>query len=126
LQTRSASQTAPSSADRFEKVEAMIPMRDGVKLNTEIYIPKSMTTPCRFYLHETPYGLAHDADGFSPALKTSYKELADDGYIFGLSGISRTIQIRGQFVMQRPPRDRADTKSIDEGTDAIRHDRLDD
>jgi len=25
LQTRSASQTAPSSADRFEKVEAMIP-----------------------------------------------------------------------------------------------------
>jgi len=69
-------------------------MRDGVKLNTEIYIPKSMTTPLPILFTRTPYGLAHDADGFSPALKTSYKETGRRWIYFCLSGYSRTIQIR--------------------------------
>src|SRR5882724_10790856 len=118
LPSRSVSQTTPSSADRFEKLDVMIPMRDGVKLNTEIYIPKKMTVPLPILFTRTPYGLGHDADGFSPALKTSYKELADDGYIFAFQDIRGRFKSEGQFVMQRPPRDKSDTKSIDEGTDA--------
>ena len=118
LQTRSSSQVTLSSASRFEKIEAMIPMRDGVKLNTEIYIPKNVSTPLPILFTRTPYGLGHDADGYSPALKTSYKELADDGYIFAFQDIRGRFKSEGQFVMQRPPRDRSDTKSIDEGTDA--------
>jgi len=118
LHARAASQTQPKSADRFEKIEVMIPMRDGLKLNTEIYVPKNMAASLPVLFTRTPYGLGHDADGFSPALVTSYKELAEDGYIFAFQDIRGRFKSEGQFVMQRPPRDRSDTKSIDEGTDA--------
>ena len=26
----------------YDKIEAMVPMRDGVRLNTEIYVPKNV------------------------------------------------------------------------------------
>ena len=36
----------------------MIPMRDGVKLNTEIFAPKDMKEPLPFIFLRTPYGIA--------------------------------------------------------------------
>jgi putative CocE/NonD family hydrolase len=68
-------------------------------------------------LTRTPYGLGHDADGFSPAMTTQYKELAEDGYIFVFQDIRGRFQSEGQFVMMRNPRDPKDAKAIDEGTD---------
>jgi hypothetical protein len=102
----------------FEKREIMIPMRDGIRLNTEIYAPKNARDPLPFLLTRTPYGIGHDAKGFNPALRSSYKELADDGYIFVFQDIRGRYKSEGQFVMSRPPREKSDPKAIDESTDS--------
>ncbi len=48
----------------FNKMEAMIPMRDGIRLNTEIYITKNSYEPLPFLMMRTPYGLYHDQYGY--------------------------------------------------------------
>jgi hypothetical protein len=109
--------SAQKASELFTKQAVMIATRDGVRLNTEIYVPKNATGPLPIILTRTPYGLGHDADGFSPALMFSYKELVDDGYIFVFQDIRGRFKSDGQFVMLRPPRDPNDAKAIDEGTD---------
>ena len=108
---------AQKASELFTKQEAMIAARDGIRLNTEIYVPKNATGPLPIILTRTPYGLSHDADGFSPALMISYKELVDDGYIFVFQDIRGRFKSEGQFVMLRPPRQPNEPKAIDEGTD---------
>lgn len=111
------SQATPDLSQLFNKAEVMAPMRDGVRLNTEIYAPKKVTEKLAFVFTRTPYGLGHDAKGYAPSLATSYKELADDGYIFVFQDIRGRFKSEGQFVMLRPPRDKRDANAIDESTD---------
>src|SRR5262245_54112540 len=42
-------------ASRFELKTAMIPMRDGARLYTEIYLPKISGSPLPFLMERTPY-----------------------------------------------------------------------
>ncbi|MGH7867754.1 MAG: hypothetical protein ACREP9_09035, partial [Candidatus Dormibacteraceae bacterium] len=42
---RSSAQDAPDYSQIFEKRDVMIPMRDGVRLHTEIYVPKDANGP---------------------------------------------------------------------------------
>ncbi|HEU5411019.1 MAG TPA: CocE/NonD family hydrolase [Candidatus Acidoferrales bacterium] len=100
----------------FTKQDVMIPTRDGVKLHTEIYTPKNASGPLPFMITRTPYGLNDDASGYSQLLHL-YTDMWPDGYIFVMQDIRGRYGSEGQFVMQRPPRDRANPKSIDEGTD---------
>ena len=41
--------------DNYTKLESMIPMRDGIKLYTAIYIPKDSAEAYPFLLMRTPY-----------------------------------------------------------------------
>src|SRR5262249_20879265 len=100
----------------FTKSDAMIPMRDGVKLHTEVYVPKDGKRPFPFFLTRSPYGLHDDAKGYTPLLAI-YEEMFPDGYIFVFQDIRGKYGSEGQFEMKRPPRDRNNAKSIDEGTD---------
>jgi hypothetical protein len=109
-------QVAPDVQQLFTKTEAMIPMRDGVRLHTEICIPKGVIEPLPFLMTRTPYGVNDDDHGFSRIFGI-YRELILEGYIFVFQDIRGRFLSEGQFVMQRPPRDRSDAKSIDEGTD---------
>ena len=114
-------QKAPALPDpslSFNKTDMMIPMRDGVKLHTEIYAPKDAKEPLPFVFERTPYGLSDDAKGYSQILYGTYSEMVPDGYIFVFQDIRGRFGSEGQFVMQRDPRDTKDSKSIDEGTDA--------
>ncbi len=108
---------AQRASERFTRQDAMIPTRDGVRLNTEIYVPKQSTGPLPIILTRTPYGLGHDQDGFNPALNTSYRELSEDGYIFVFQDIRGRFKSEGQFVMLRSPRDGRDPRAVDEGSD---------
>ncbi len=107
-------QPPPDLAAAFDQRDAMIPMRDGVKLHTVIYTPKQQSGSLPIVLQRTPYGVA----GAGASLGTSLKELADEGYIFAFQDIRGRYESEGSFVMQRPTRDRRDPKAIDEGTDA--------
>ena len=113
-------QQSPATPDRYDRQTVMIPMRDGVRLNTEIFVPKTATTPLPILFRRTPYGVgvnsirATDQNG-------SYKELADDGYIFVFQDLRGRYKSEGQFVMNRAPRTQrgsGDPNAIDEGTDA--------
>ena len=106
----------PDYSSMFNKTDAMIPMRDGVKLHTEIYVPKDAKEPLPFLLTRSPYGLGDDKQGYSQHLGL-YTEMFADGYIFVLQDIRGRYGSEGTFVMQRPARDRKDPRSIDEGTD---------
>jgi putative CocE/NonD family hydrolase len=92
-------------------------MRDGIRLNTEIYAPKQVTEPLPILFTRTPYGLPHDEQGFSRYLSSAYLELSQDGYIFVFQDIRGRYKSEGEFVMLRPPRD--ETETIDEGTDTF-------
>ena len=109
-------QNAPDLKQVFDKIDVMIPMRDGIRLHTEICVPKSAAEPLPFLITRTPYGVNDDEQGFSRTLGI-YRELVPSGYIFVFQDIRGRFQSEGQFVMQRPPRDRGNPKSIDEGTD---------
>jgi hypothetical protein len=44
----SAQQTTSNNAQRYTKTSVMITMRDGVRLNTDIYAPKDRRVRCRW------------------------------------------------------------------------------
>jgi putative CocE/NonD family hydrolase len=104
---------SPDSA--FTMREAMIPMRDGVRLHTSIYVPRGEHAALPIIFERTPYGIAGAAGNFNSYMK----ELAADGYIFVFQDIRGRYGSEGTFVMQRAPRtNRGDRKAIDESTDA--------
>lgn len=105
----------PSAARQpWTVTDAMIPMRDGVKLHTKIFVPDKPKAALPFLLLRTPYGVDDSAE----ALNTRYKELADDGYIFAFQDLRGKFESEGSFVMMRPPRQAGDAAGIDESTDA--------
>src|SRR5256884_2801109 len=94
----------------YAKSEAMVPMRDGVKLRVVILAPHG-ATPLPMLLQRTPY----NADG-AIGLARRAKELGLDGYILVFGDIRGRFRSEGRFDMNRPPR--AGSQGIDESTDA--------
>jgi hypothetical protein len=97
----------------FDKTETMIAMRDGVKLHTNVFVPRGFATNLPIILVRTPYGI----EGGERSLAGPYAELARDGYIFVHQDIRGRFKSEGQFVMLRKMRDKKDPKAIDESTD---------
>lgn len=110
---RGQTQQPPDPPAGFEKIEQMIPMRDGVKLHTIIYRPKSHSAPLPILFNRTPYGIDNIYRGFPGSLQ----ELIDEGFIFAFQDIRGKFKSEGQFIMQRPPRGPLNSTPIDEGTD---------
>ena len=108
--------TRPDYAALFNKSEAMIPMRDGVKLHTEIYTPKKASEPLPFLFERTPYGISSPDKGISGMIRR-YAEMVPDGYIFVFQDIRGRYGSEGKFVMLHPIHDPNDPKGIDESTD---------
>jgi putative CocE/NonD family hydrolase len=99
---------------RYTAVEVMVPMRDGQRLHTWVYVPKNAKVPLPFILLRTPYGI----DGRPQRTLQGYLEDLDkEGYIFVFQDIRGRYKSEGQFVMFRNPRDKSDPKAIDESTD---------
>ena len=110
-------QQTPTNAQRYARTNALVAMRDGVKLNTDIYAPSDQAGPLPILFLRTPYGI----DGRASSLNASFKELADDHYIIVFQDLRGRYKSEGQFVMQRAARAgaaRRDPKAIDEATDA--------
>jgi hypothetical protein len=105
---------APEPAP-FRKISAMIPMRDGVRLETVIFVPADAGGPLPFLLSRSPYGVPKELPKSLPA---PLAELAKDGYVFVWQNLRGRFASEGTFVMARPPRDRGDARAIDESTDA--------
>jgi putative CocE/NonD family hydrolase len=109
-------QGAPDFSTMFEKRQVMIPMRDGVRLHTEIYIPRNNSEPLPFILNRTPYGISARDGGTSPMIYR-YSDLFSERYIFVFQDIRGRYGSEGKFVMLRPIHEASDPTGIDESTD---------
>jgi len=99
----------------YQRTEAMIPMRDGVKLHVVILKPADIAGPLPILMQRTPYGV----DGTTRASFSSQRpELARGGYIYVAEDIRGRFKSEGEFVMSRPLADHRNTKAVDESTDA--------
>ncbi len=105
----------PGAETLYVHTNVMITMRDGVRLNTEIFAPRTARAPLPILLLRTPYGVGPNR---IRAVNSPYKELHDDGYIFVFQDIRGRHKSEGQFVMMRPPRIPDDPRGVDEASDA--------
>ncbi|HKO97921.1 MAG TPA: CocE/NonD family hydrolase [Pyrinomonadaceae bacterium] len=94
--------------------DAMVPMRDGVRLNTRIFAPSRTNEQFPFLLLRTPYGIGNATPAQIAAV---LPELAAEGFIVVQQDIRGRFKSEGQFVMLRQPRDPKDKNAIDESTD---------
>jgi len=100
----------------FERREAMIPMRDGVKLHTEIYTPRDAREPLPMLMLRTPYGVSAGLHAYSRLLKGDQHFYAD-GYVFVYQDIRGRYGSGGNFEMNRPVHDPKGPNGVDESTD---------
>jgi len=111
-----AGQEAPLSAAQsvFKYQEVMIPVRDGVHLQTVIMAPLNQTKPLPILFRRTPYGVPEKAPEQMPA---SLKEFAQDGYIFVIQNLRGRFKSEGYFELSSHV-DLNDLKATNETTDA--------
>ncbi len=91
---------------------AMIPMRDGVRLQTVVMRPKQQNGPLPFLITRTPYGVPAE-DSVARGLPESQRAILDR-YIVVIQNIRGRFKSEGTFVMQRP----RNPRGVDETTDA--------
>ncbi len=123
LMNVSAQTAAPPSADRvrerYTKFEFQVPMRDGVRLFTSVYVPKDASKPYPFLLTRTPYSVApYGVDSYRNSLGPS-EHFEKEGFIFVYQDARGRYMSEGEFQQVRPhvPTKRG-KQDIDESTDA--------
>src|SRR6185295_14428056 len=107
-----AQQPAPKPALTFEEV--MIPMRDGVRLQTVIIASSDQKAPLPILFRRTPYGVPARAP---QQLPPNYKELEQDGYIYVIQNLRGRFKSEGVFKLTSQV-NLADRASTNETTDA--------
>ena len=98
----------------FKFQEVMIPVRDGVRLQTVILTPLSQKGPLPILFRRTPYGVPDKAPNEIPA---SLKELMQDGYIYVVQNLRGRFKSEGTFKLSSFV-DLNDLKATNETTDA--------
>ncbi|HEX4786561.1 MAG TPA: CocE/NonD family hydrolase [Candidatus Sulfotelmatobacter sp.] len=111
-----AQQTSPQPTAKplFKLQEVMIPVRDGVHLQTAILTPVDQAGPLPILFRRTPYGVPEKPPERMPA---SFKELAQDGYIFVFQNLRGRFKSEGVFNLSSWV-DLNDPRATNETTDA--------
>jgi putative CocE/NonD family hydrolase len=112
----------PTAAADYVKREAMIAMRDGVKLHTVIVIPKGAQR-APMILTRTPYNASKRAQRtVSPSMLATLpmgdEQFVADGYIRVFQDVRGKYGSEGEYVMTRPPRGPLNAGKVDHVTDA--------
>lgn len=105
-------------AEHYTKFEYRIPMRDGVRLHTRVYLPKDESQAWPILLTRTPYSLKPYGVDIYPDAGGSFKTLAMDGFILVTQDVRGRYGSEGQFVHVRPFNPARGAKEIDESSDA--------
>jgi putative CocE/NonD family hydrolase len=115
---------SPAAADavkaRYQKLEVTIPMRDGVKLFTSVYLPRDSSAPHPILMDRTPYGVApYGADAYRTSLGPSgNQKFADAGFIFVYQDARGRYKSEGAYTEMTPHKDVKGPKDVDESTDS--------
>ena len=119
-----SSQAQPNNTDadyvkaNYTKFEYQIPMRDGVKLFTSVYVPKDQSKKYPIMMDRTPYSVGpYGAEAYKGSLGPSSLFL-HDGYIFVYQDVRGRYMSEGIFEEMTPEKEVHKTKKdVDEGTD---------
>src|SRR5260370_14694743 len=107
-----------ATSKEYARSEAMVPMREGVKLHVVILRPvgsESGGEPLPLLMERTRYG----TDNYSTKnVAIAKPELTASGYIFVFGDIRGRYHSEGQFVMNRPIVAHTTKNDVDETTDA--------
>ncbi len=115
LTCAAVAQQGPAIKDTYQKFEYMIPMRDGLKMYAQVYVPKTIGGKHPILMERTCYGAGpRGADNFK-AFRGSIK-LREAGYIFAYSDVRGKGFSEGDFVNIRPQL-KPGEPGIDESTD---------
>ncbi len=102
----------------YTKYEYRIPVRDGKKLFTSVYLPKDQSVPYPIMLDRTPYSVSpYGSDNFKTALGPSEK-FAKEGFIFVYQDVRGRYLSEGEFVNMTPHKAvKRGPQDTDESTD---------
>lgn len=103
--------------EHYTKYEFRIPMRDGKKLFTSVYVPKDQTKPYPFLIQRTPYSAAPYGVDEYPRRLGPAQELLRAGYIFATQDVRGRYMSEGTFIEMTPHKVNKGPKDIDESTD---------
>jgi uncharacterized protein len=106
---------------RYDKASYMIPMRDGILLNTIVLTPVNQNSSYPFLIVRTPYGI----DAVYPEGKQtitlsknfSFLNMAAEGYIFVFQDIRGKYKSQGNMQIHQPLIHQTIKGAVDESTD---------
>ena len=104
--------------DHYTKKEVMIPMRDGVKLFTQIYTPNDQSERYPFLFFSTPYGIYFYGPKMNRITLGPNKLYTKEGFIFVYQDCRGKFKSEGDFVVNRPHiSNKKSPKDTDESSD---------
>jgi putative CocE/NonD family hydrolase len=120
-----AQQPAPAASQEdyvrahYTKYEFRIPMRDGKRLFTAVYVPKDAAGgPYPFLMGRTPYSVAPYGEDQFPSHLGPSDEFEKAGYIFVYQDVRGRWMSEGDFVEMRPHIDeKKSPQDVDDSSD---------
>lgn len=104
--------------DNYTKAEYMIPMRDGVKLFTQVYTPKDQSQEYPILLFRTPYSIRYyGSDNYRRVLGPN-QLYAEEVFIFVYQDVRGKFKSEGEFIVMKPHKTvKRGPKDTDESSD---------
>jgi len=88
--------------ENYDKAEYMIPMRDGVKLYTQVYTPKDQSQKYPIMLFRTPYSVRYYLPKITRRTLGPNEQYAEEGFIFVYQDVRGKFKSEGEFVVMKP------------------------
>jgi len=103
----------------YTKYEFRIPMRDGKRLFTAVYVPKDAAAgPYPFLIDRTPYGVSPYGEDRYPMRLGPSDEFEKGGYIFVYQDVRGRWMSEGEFAEMRPHLDEKNSpQDVDDASD---------
>ena len=104
--------------EHYTKYEYRIPMRDGKRLFTSVYVPKDASRSYPFLIDRTPYSVRpYGADQYKKYIGPS-DEFEKSGYIFVYQDVRGRYMSEGEFIEMRPHIDyKKSASDVDDSSD---------
>jgi putative CocE/NonD family hydrolase len=106
---------------RYEKSSYMIPMRDGILLNTVVLTPVNQNASYPFLIVRTPYGVDEGFPNGNQTITLSknypFLNMASEGYIFVTQDIRGKYKSQGNMQIHQPLIHQTKKAAVDESTD---------
>jgi putative CocE/NonD family hydrolase len=104
----------------YTRQELMVPMRDGIELYTQVYIPKDQKRKYPILLFRTPYSIgSYGPEAYRSVLGPN-RLYAQDGFIFVYQDVRGKFRSKGEFIVMKPhKREKQGPQDTDESSDTF-------